>query len=226
MKNTARRIAVVLSATAVTIGLMGAAAPAEAAKGKRPKPAKRYSLTVMGTTDLHGNIFNWDYFKDAEYTDAKGNAKGLARVATLVDRIRKERGRGNTLLIDAGDTIQGTPLTYYYAKVDPITAPGGPVHPMAQAMNAVVDAVAARLGNSRTVCRACYIHPLVLARWQDGRLADEVADVRRRFRRAPAGLDRAEHVTLRWLEAASEEPPVSRSSRAPGRSRAASRRAR
>ena len=32
MKTIARRFAVVLSATAVTIGLMGAAAPAEAAK--------------------------------------------------------------------------------------------------------------------------------------------------------------------------------------------------
>ncbi len=33
MKNFARRIAIVLSATAVTVGLLGAAAPAEAAKG-------------------------------------------------------------------------------------------------------------------------------------------------------------------------------------------------
>ncbi|MFD3500296.1 bifunctional metallophosphatase/5'-nucleotidase [Streptomyces sp. NPDC058676] len=121
-----------------------AAEAAEAKKGSRP--AKRYSLTVMGTTDLHGHIFNWDYFKDAEYTDAKGNAQGLARVSTLVNQVRKERGRGNTLLLDAGDTIQGTPLTYYYAKVDPITAEGGPVHPMAAAMNAIgYDAVA--LGN-------------------------------------------------------------------------------
>jgi 2',3'-cyclic-nucleotide 2'-phosphodiesterase/3'-nucleotidase len=121
-----------------------AAEAAETAKGSRP--AKRYSLTVMGTTDLHGNIFNWDYFKDAEYADAKGNAKGLARVSTLVNQVRAEKGRRNTMLIDAGDTIQGTPLTYYYAKVDPITAPGGPVHPMAAAMNAIgYDAVA--LGN-------------------------------------------------------------------------------
>ncbi|GGX40737.1 multifunctional 2',3'-cyclic-nucleotide 2'-phosphodiesterase/5'-nucleotidase/3'-nucleotidase [Streptomyces chartreusis] len=110
------------------------------------KCEKRYSLTVMGTTDLHGHVFNWDYFKNADYTDAKGNAQGLARVSTLVDGIRAERGRRNTLLIDAGDTIQGTPLTYYYAKVDPITAKGGPVHPMALAMNAIgYDAVA--LGN-------------------------------------------------------------------------------
>ncbi len=121
-----------------------AAQAAETAKGSRPK--KRYALTVMGTTDLHGNIFNWDYFKDAEYSDAKGNAKGLSRVSTLVNQVRAEKGRRNTMLIDAGDTIQGTPLTYYYAKVDPITAPGGPVHPMAAAMNAIgYDAVA--LGN-------------------------------------------------------------------------------
>ncbi|WP_328882320.1 bifunctional metallophosphatase/5'-nucleotidase [Streptomyces sp. NBC_00299] len=121
-----------------------AAQAAQPAKGSRPK--KRYALTVMGTTDLHGNIFNWDYFKDAEYSDAKGNAKGLSRVSTLVNQVRDEKGRRNTLLIDAGDTIQGTPLTYYYAKVDPITAKGGPVHPMAAAMNAIgYDAVA--LGN-------------------------------------------------------------------------------
>ncbi|MFF9061482.1 bifunctional metallophosphatase/5'-nucleotidase [Streptomyces sp. NPDC014882] len=124
------------------------AAPAAQAAGreKPARPAKRYSLTVLGTTDLHGHVFNWDYFKDAEYSDAKGNAQGLARVSTLVNAIREERGRENTLLLDAGDTIQGTPLTYYYAKVDPITAEGGPVHPMAQAMNAIgYDAVA--LGN-------------------------------------------------------------------------------
>ncbi|HEY8978764.1 MAG TPA: 5'-nucleotidase C-terminal domain-containing protein [Streptomyces sp.] len=123
-----------------------AAAPAQAATKPRPKQPKRYSFTVLGTTDLHGHVFNWDYFKDAEYKDAAGNAQGLARISTLVNRIRAEKGRHNTLLIDAGDTIQGTPLTYYYAKVDPITAKGGPVHPMAQAMNAIgYDAAA--LGN-------------------------------------------------------------------------------
>ncbi|MEY7978536.1 bifunctional UDP-sugar hydrolase/5'-nucleotidase [Streptomyces pilosus] len=137
------------AATGAGVTLAGAAAaPATAAAGtgRGRKPVKRYALTVMGTTDLHGHVFNWDYFKDAEYTDAAGNAQGLARVSTLVNRVREEKGRHNTLLLDAGDTIQGTPLTYYYAKVDPITAEGGPVHPMAQAMNAIgYDAVA--LGN-------------------------------------------------------------------------------
>ncbi|GGQ25537.1 bifunctional metallophosphatase/5'-nucleotidase [Streptomyces roseolilacinus] len=119
-----------------------AAAPAAQAK---PVP-KRYSFTVMGTTDLHGHVFNWDYFTDREFDDKAHNDVGLAKISTLVDRIRAEKGRGNTLLIDAGDTIQGTQLSYYYAKVDPITAESGPVHPMAQAMNAIgYDAAA--LGN-------------------------------------------------------------------------------
>ncbi|MCX5523432.1 5'-nucleotidase C-terminal domain-containing protein [Streptomyces bobili] len=127
-------------------GAVAAPAAQAAVPGKPARPAKRYSLTVLGTTDLHGHVFNWDYFKDAEYKDAQGNAQGLARISTLVNQIRAEKGRENTLLLDAGDTIQGTPLTYYYAKVDPITAKGGPVHPMAQAMNAIgYDAVA--LGN-------------------------------------------------------------------------------
>src|SRR3954464_9824664 len=141
------------AATGVGVALTGAvAAPAaEASSHKhhghdRPGKAKRYSFTVMGTTDLHGHVFNWDYYKDAEYTDTAGNAQGLSRISTLVNQVRTEKGRCNTLLLDAGDTIQGTPLTYYYAKVDPITAKGGPVHPMAAAMNAIgYDAVA--LGN-------------------------------------------------------------------------------
>ncbi|MFE7534868.1 bifunctional metallophosphatase/5'-nucleotidase [Streptomyces rhizosphaericola] len=112
----------------------------------RPERAGRYSFTVMGTTDLHGNVLNWDYFTDKEYDDAAHNDVGLAKISTLVDQVRREKGRRNTLLIDAGDTIQGTQLSYYYAKVDPITARRGPVHPMAKAMNAIgYDAAA--LGN-------------------------------------------------------------------------------
>lgn len=123
----------------------GVAAPAEA-HGHRPTPAKRYSFTVMGTTDLHGSVFNWDYFTDKEFDDKAHNDIGLAKISTLVDQVRAAKGRRNTLLIDAGDTIQGTQLSYYYAKVDPITARRGPVHPMAQAMNAIgYDAAA--LGN-------------------------------------------------------------------------------
>ncbi len=136
----------VLSAVAVTSVLTAAGMTPAQAHSRRPqhRPGEPLRLTVMGTTDLHGCVFNWDYFKDAEYDDKAGNDIGLAKVATLVEAIREQRGRESTLMIDAGDTIQGTPLAYYYARVEPITA--GHIHPMAAAMNAIgYDAAA--LGN-------------------------------------------------------------------------------
>ena len=87
-------------------------------------------LTVMGTTDLHGNVLNHDYFRDTEYDDAWRNDVGLAKVATLVEQVRADRE--HTLLVDAGDTIQGTPLAYYFATID-----RGRRHPVAAAMNAI-----------------------------------------------------------------------------------------
>ncbi|MFE3179767.1 bifunctional metallophosphatase/5'-nucleotidase [Streptomyces violascens] len=132
----------------------GTALPAEA-ETRSPgdhghgRPPKRYAFSVMGTTDLHGHVFNWDYFTDKEYDDAAHNDVGLAKISTLVDQVRKEKGCHNTLLIDAGDIIQGTQLSYYYARVEPITGSGGkrgPKHPMALAMNHMrYDAAA--LGN-------------------------------------------------------------------------------
>lgn len=139
------------AATGAAVALAGAtstpaAAAGAAAGGASAKGSKTYAFTVMGTTDLHGNVFNWDYFTDKEFDDKAHNDVGLAKISTLVKQVRAEKGRRNTLLIDAGDTIQGTQLSYYYAKVDPITARRGPVHPMAQAMNAIgYDAAA--LGN-------------------------------------------------------------------------------
>ncbi|MFI9596956.1 bifunctional metallophosphatase/5'-nucleotidase [Nonomuraea sp. NPDC052265] len=106
---------------------------------------KSVTVTVMGTSDIHSNALNWDYFKDAAYSDKQGNTIGLAQVSSLVNKVRAERGADHTLLFDSGDTIQGTPLAYYYAKVEPITQTGQ-THPMAKAMNAIgYDAVT--LGN-------------------------------------------------------------------------------
>lgn len=139
------------AATGAAVALAGATStPAAAADtvagGASAARPRTYAFTVMGTTDLHGNVFNWDYFTDKEFDDKTHNDVGLAKISTMVNQVRAEKGRRNTLLIDAGDTIQGTQLSYYYAKVDPITARRGPVHPMAQAMNAIgYDAAA--LGN-------------------------------------------------------------------------------
>ncbi len=135
--------------TAAAVGGAGivtltGAPSANAAKGGGGTNGKITRLTVLGTTDLHGNVYNWDYFKNAEYDDKAGNDIGIAKAATLIKAVRAERGAASCLTLDAGDTIQGTPLAYYYAKVDPITQ--GATHPMALAMN-LVGYDAAALGN-------------------------------------------------------------------------------
>ncbi|WP_371482281.1 bifunctional UDP-sugar hydrolase/5'-nucleotidase [Kitasatospora sp. NBC_00315] len=144
------------AATAAGAALAGgasvaAASPAAAAgadqQGKK-KDQKKQAFTVMGTTDLHGRVLNWDYFTDAVYADKAHNDVGLAKISTLANQVREDKGWDRTLLIDAGDMIQGTQLTYYYARVDPIAtdADTAPEHPMALAMN-LMGYDAAALGN-------------------------------------------------------------------------------
>ncbi|WP_329370527.1 5'-nucleotidase C-terminal domain-containing protein [Streptomyces sp. NBC_00669] len=146
------------AATGAGVALTGAAGAVAAtpaqASDKRPGhghgPGHRpttYSLRVLGTTDVHGHALNWDYFTDAEYDDADHNDVGMAKLATLIEDARAEKGHDRTLLVDAGDIIQGTQLSYYYARVEPITgARKGPKHPMALAMNQMKYDAAA-LGN-------------------------------------------------------------------------------
>ncbi|HWC23229.1 MAG TPA: 5'-nucleotidase C-terminal domain-containing protein [Flexivirga sp.] len=123
-------------------GVVGVAkAPSAAAA---PDAAHDLRLTVLGTTDLHGHVYNWDYFSDKEYDDKAHNDVGAAKCATLIQAVREERGADTCITLDAGDTIQGTPLAYYYAKIEPIGK--DVIHPMALAMNQIgYDAAA--LGN-------------------------------------------------------------------------------
>ncbi|GAA2561576.1 5'-nucleotidase C-terminal domain-containing protein [Winogradskya consettensis] len=130
---------------AAPVFLAGAAdAHGKGGHGGAPAP-KTYDLTVLGTSDTHGNVYNWDYYKDLEYDDSAHNDVGVAKLAALVNQIRTERKGKATLVLDAGDTIQGTPLATYYAKQEPITTTGER-HPMARAMN-VLNYDAITLGN-------------------------------------------------------------------------------
>jgi 2',3'-cyclic-nucleotide 2'-phosphodiesterase (5'-nucleotidase family) len=65
-------------------------------------------LTLLGTTDLHGQIEPLDYYSN------RPAQIGLAKIATLIKRVRAERA--NVLLLDSGDTIQGTSMAYYFAQ--------------------------------------------------------------------------------------------------------------
>lgn len=71
----------------------------------------------------------------------------------------------------------------------------------AVALNAVLDRVAARLRNTRAICRRCYVPPAVVDAWLDGRLQEEIAAIRPRARRPFKGLDADESLVLRWLDA-------------------------
>src|SRR5689334_9817893 len=139
--GVSRRTVIAASAAAATAPLVGS--QAAQAHGHGPAP-ETYHLTVLGTSDTHGNVYNWDYYRDAEYDDSAHNDVGVAKLAALVNKIRTE-ATGATLVLDAGDTIQGTPLATYYAKQEPITTTGEK-HPMARAMN-VLHYDAVTLGN-------------------------------------------------------------------------------
>lgn len=69
------------------------------------------------------------------------------------------------------------------------------------ALNAVLDRVAARLRNTRAVCRRCYVSPATLDAWLEGHLEDDILAITRRARRSLKGLDADESIVLRWLDA-------------------------
>lgn len=130
--------------TVLAAGAASVAAPMVATEAAQAHPSPTYRLTVLGTSDTHGNVYNWDYYRDSEYDDSAHNDVGVAKLAALVNKLRAE-ATGATLVLDAGDTIQGTPLATYYAKQEPITTTGEK-HPMARAMN-VLHYDAITLGN-------------------------------------------------------------------------------
>jgi 2',3'-cyclic-nucleotide 2'-phosphodiesterase/3'-nucleotidase len=112
------------AALGVVLGLL-----AYSVTGQSVRPA-RVHLTIVATTDLHGNILPLDYYTN------KPDARGLARAAMIIKAARRENP--NFLLLDSGDCIQGTPLEYYHNKKN-----NQPTDPMMLIMNALhYDAMA------------------------------------------------------------------------------------
>ncbi|KGR82311.1 bifunctional 2',3'-cyclic-nucleotide 2'-phosphodiesterase/3'-nucleotidase [Lysinibacillus boronitolerans] len=98
------------------------------AEYKAPSTGVSVNLQILGTTDIHTNLANYNY-----YLDAPSSELGLANTATLIEQARAKNP--NTLLFDNGDLIQGTPLGSYKA-LESVLKPGE-VHPAIAALNAL-----------------------------------------------------------------------------------------
>lgn len=79
------------------------------------------TVQIYYTSDTHGHIFPVNYASNCP------EHSGLLNLAAQV-----EKG-GNTLVLDGGDSLQGTPLTQYYLE----NRDQWPVHPVAAAFNAM-----------------------------------------------------------------------------------------
>lgn len=99
--------------------------------------AATVTLRVMETTDLHANIMNFNY-----YQNGQDDTVGLVKTASLINAARAEVK--NSILVDNGDLLQGSPLGDYVAKVKGLNT--NEVHPIYKAMN-LLDYDVANIGN-------------------------------------------------------------------------------
>ena len=105
--------------------LTAAAVPVKkAVKTPDPVEGQTVDMRILSTTDLHTNLVNYDY-----YQDKVSQTVGLAKTAILIEEARKENS--NIVLVDSGDTIQGTPFGTYKALINPVKE--GQTHPMYEA---------------------------------------------------------------------------------------------
>ncbi|ABR49731.1 5'-Nucleotidase domain protein [Alkaliphilus metalliredigens QYMF] len=86
--------------------------------------AEQVTITVLATSDIHGALYNWNYEDSRE-----DNRGGMVKLATIIKEVRKENP--NTILVDNGDTIQGSLLTDDLYNTILIDEP----HPIIEAMN-------------------------------------------------------------------------------------------
>lgn len=99
---------------------------------------EKVELQVLSTTDLHMYLEDYDYYADK--TDA---GVGLVRVAPLIRAARQ--ANPNTILVDNGDLIQGTPMGEWVVRERGVK-PDQAAHPAIAVMN-LLGYDAAALGN-------------------------------------------------------------------------------
>ena len=74
-------------------------------------------IRILATSDMHGYIYPYSYAAGKPFNG------GMARLKTICDSLRDEQ----TLLIDNGDVLEGSPLSFYHYHqhvhgISPMTA--------------------------------------------------------------------------------------------------------
>ncbi|MFV7640089.1 bifunctional 2',3'-cyclic-nucleotide 2'-phosphodiesterase/3'-nucleotidase [Shewanella algae] len=122
--------------TLVTLAVAAAMGLSACGSDNKDEPTVSVDLRVLETTDLHTNIMDYNY-----YSGKEDPTIGLARTASLIHAARKEVT--NTVLVDNGDLLQGSPMGDFMAKVG---IADGEVHPAYKAMN-LLDYAVGNIGN-------------------------------------------------------------------------------
>lgn len=122
--------------TLITLAVAAAMGLSACGSDNKDEPTVSVDLRVLETTDLHTNIMDYNY-----YSGKEDPTIGLARTASLIHAARKEVT--NTVLVDNGDLLQGSPMGDYMAKVG---IADGEVHPAYKAMN-LLDYAVGNIGN-------------------------------------------------------------------------------
>ena len=145
----------------------------------------RLARVVKACRDLPG----YELF---QYVDSRGRPQAIDS-ADVNDYVREISGEPFT----AKDfrTWAGTVLA---AKALAAAARFRSTREAARNVVAAVESVAKRLGNTRAVCRKCYIHPAILNAYMDGATIRTVASRARRL--AAHGLGAEEAAVVRLIE--------------------------
>ncbi len=127
-----RKAAAVFAAAAMVLAGCStqSSAPSEATSQSAESSAKQEAsseapkketmdLQILATSDLHGKFDPWDYALNEE-----SKSGSMAQVASAVKELRTD----NTILVDAGDTIQDNSADLFFDEE---------IHPMSLAMNEI-----------------------------------------------------------------------------------------
>lgn len=111
-------LALLLILLAVGSGCRGQKSSTPAPEAAPQKNAATINLTLLFFNDLHGHLLPFTVKLD---DGTKQEVGGIARMATLVEQIRAENDKkgARTILLVAGDLLQGTPMsTVFHGQPD------------------------------------------------------------------------------------------------------------